>query len=96
MSRHVFDTTELQTLLSSLNDYVSYLDGFTSDAAGVAYGASSQWSGGASSAFMANFQTWAGGAAQMAAGAAELRDWLAEVIATYDGAGEQLEQVFEG
>ncbi|WP_156761680.1 WXG100 family type VII secretion target [Microbacterium karelineae] len=80
------DTTDLNALVQSLTELVTYCEALKSGASGFAYMLPNDWQGPAMSAFLGAFNTWALGADAMVQQAEALRKQADAAHKAYDGA----------
>ncbi|WP_221584809.1 hypothetical protein [Microbacterium sp. G2-8] len=80
------DTTDLNALVQTLTELVSYCEALKSGASGFAYMLPNDWQGPAMSAFLGSFNAWALGAEAMQQQAEALKQQAEAAHKAYDGA----------
>lgn len=86
MSLHTFDVAQLRELKGALADLVGYCSDLETHAAGATAAANAQWSGVASTEFLARVQTWQVGAIALRAHAEDLETWADAAASAYESA----------
>jgi hypothetical protein len=86
MTRQHHESSDMQDLIRSLAELVSYCDALEAHAQGAAQALTGQWRGMASSEFMHQVAIWGAGADVLRAGAGDLLTWATAAAASYDSA----------